>query len=152
MSRNNIKVLDPGHVYQLPDIDHDHLLPRPEAHNQYLVFIKRSGGAIQYEDEHHGTNVQSVVRVLIDRTKYLDSIIPAVENADVLYHLRMVLLSYEGRAWRRKLDKVNRGADEHHSFRERDKDLPFDELGLKSDPDRDGIENCALGDDGHILI
>jgi len=141
--KNQPYVIDPGHVYSLPNVEH--------AGRQCLAFIKRSGGTVKYEHEHPGTNVQSVLRALIDRTKYLDSLVPCVENGDVLYHLRMALLCYEGRAWRRKHDKVNRGTDEHTSFSERDKDLPFDELGSKYDPMRDGIENMPVGDDGHII-
>lgn len=142
--KNHPYVIDPGHVYSLPNVEHPGV--------QCLHFIKRSGGAVKYDTEHPGTNVQSVLRVLIDRTKYLNSIIPAVENDDILYHLRMALVGYEGRAYRRKLDKVNREADEHRSFRERDKDLPFDDWGFKDAVSNTGIENLPVGPDGHILI
>ena len=107
---------------------------------------------MEHDSEHAGTNSQSVIRILIDRTKYLDSLVPCVENADTLHHLRMALVCYEGRAYRRKLDKVNRGTTEHESFRERDRDLPFDDLGFKNSDDRSGIENLPVGDDGHIII
>ena len=143
-------VIEDGHEYSFPNVG-------TGLQAQALRFIKRSGGSVQYgttehPEDHPGTNVQSMIRVLIDRTKYLDALVPCVENGDVLHHLRMVLLSYEGRAWRRKNDKVNRGSDEHHSFRERDKDLPFDEMGFKGDPSYKGIEELPCGKDGHIIV
>jgi hypothetical protein len=139
-----MEVLEEGHIYDLPHVG-------DPGYKQRLTFIRRSGGAIKYRYEHPGTNTQEVLRALIDRTKYLDSIIPAVENADTLYHLRMALLGYEGRAYRRKMDKLNREAGEHHSFKERDRDLPFNDLGFIGE-EPIGIENLPVGDDGHILV
>lgn len=146
-----MRVLDPGHYYNLPNFTVDGKSDFTVG-RQLLYFLKRSGGAVEHDSEHAGTNVQSVIHILIHRTKYLDSLVPCIENADALYHLRMVLVAYEGRAYRRKLDKVNRDTNPHHSFRERDRDLPFDDLGFKNSDDRSGIENLPVGDDGHIII
>jgi len=145
--RGHPHAIEPGHLYMVPHVGHD-----DSSGFQFLKFLKRSGGSVQHENEHEGTNVQSVLRVLIDRTKYLDGLVPCVENKDVILHLRMALLAYEGRAYRRKLDKVNRGSVEHESFRERNKDLPFDEGGYKDDPEMPGIEELPVGPDGHIII
>lgn len=138
-----MRVIEAGHVYWLQDLEKDT--------GRKLTFIKRSSKAITHDREFDGTNSQEVIRVIIDRTKYLNDIINAVENDDTVYHLRMALLGYEARAYRRKLDKVNKGSEEHTSFRERGKDLPFTELGYKDGPDI-GIENLPVGSDGHILV
>lgn len=145
-----MKVLEPGHVYELANLDSDGV--------QVLTFLRRSSPAIQHEFDHPGTNTQELIRVIIDltkividRTQFLDEVIPAIENQDLIWHARMLLLGYEGRAYRRKQDKVNRGKDEHTSFRERDKDLPFTELGFRGE-DPVGIENLPVGPDGHILV
>lgn len=133
-----MKVIEPGHIYEV-------------SHNgakgsQVVTFINTNSG-----QEHPGAISQEFVRVLIDRLKFKDGQVQCIENADLLYHLRMVLVGYEGRAYRRKLDKLNGTNGQHESFRERDKDLPFDDLGWLDGP-RDGIENIPCGPDGHLLI
>ena len=65
---SSMNVVDPGHVYDQWQLGSDE--------HQRITFVKRSGGAIQYDDEHPGVQVQEVLRVLIDRSKYLDDIIP----------------------------------------------------------------------------
>jgi len=143
----NIQVIEPGHIYGLPHIG--------GQGQQFLVFLKRTPDG---DGDHPGTNTQSVIRAIIDRTEYMDTEVPAIENRDyayhaeqMLYHSRMMILCYEGRAYRRKMDKLNRTQGEHHSFRERDKDLPFDHMGYIGG-EQVGIENLPLGPDGHILI
>lgn len=138
-----MKIIKPGHVYDLQHLE--------SSGAERLTFICRSSKAIQHPEEHAGTNTQEVLRALIDRTKYLDGIIDAIENDDTVYHLRMALLGYEGRAYRRKQEKLNREADPHSFFAERDKDLPFNELGYVDGPNV-GIENLPVGADGHILV
>lgn len=138
-----MEVIEPGHVYRLSHLE----APTSEL----LTFIRRSSKAIQHPSEHPGTNVQEVLRSLIDRTIYLNSIIDAVENYDAIYYLRMTLLCYEGRAFRRKQEKLNREANPHSFFKERDIDLPFNEMGYVGGPSI-GIENLPTGTDGHILI
>lgn len=129
-----MRVVEPGHEYEL-----DHL--ESEGH-ETLTFIRRSSGAIDYGDgEHPGTNVQEVLRALIDRTEYLNNVLPSVETLDAAWFLRMALFCYEARAYRRKLQKLNKGAEENE-FVERYKDIPFNEQG---------IEMWATGPDGHIL-
>lgn len=137
-----MKIIEPGHIYELQHLE--------SPGSERLTFIRRSSKAIRHETEHEGTNTQEVLRALIDRTKYLDSIIPAIENQDTIHHLRMALLGYEGRALRRKRDELNREAGEHHSMKERDRDLPFHELGYVGGP-QVGIESLPVGEDGHII-
>ena len=140
-----MKVVEDGHVYHLKHVNGDG--------HEVVSFIKRSGGAVTHDVEHPGTNVQEAIRMLIDRIEYLHAIIPAVENLDCIHHLRMSLLCFEGRAWRRKQAKINREQPEHDNHVPRDKDLPFDEMGYVDDlsGNRIGIEHLPVGSDGHIL-
>ncbi len=133
-----MKVIEPGHIYELPSIDAPGM--------QYLVFINTQTG-----QEHSGTISQEVIRVLIDRLKHKDAQVPCIENKDLIYHARMMLLTYEARAYRRKIDKLNGSDEEHSSFRERDKDVPFDDLGWFGGP-RTGIEMEPVGKDGHLEV
>ena len=100
-----MKVIDSGHEYELSELGSDN--------TQILKFIKRSGGTVQYSGEHAGLQTQEVLRALIDRTKYLDSIIPCRETKEAIKHLQMALYWYEVRAQRRKKEKVDRTTDTH---------------------------------------
>lgn len=134
-------VLETGHVY---------LLKRLESVGyESLQFIKRSSAAIQYQYEHRGTNTQEVLRALIERTLYLDSVIPCTETQDAVWHLRQALYLYEVRAYRRKLAKMNKGADAHddgeapNAHRDGYDSIPFNEQD---------IEQLPVGNDGHIIL
>lgn len=136
-----MKVIDPGHVYDLTQLG---------GGVQRISFVKRSGGAVTYQAEWPGVQSQEVIRMLIDRTKYLRDILSCVETEDAIYHLRMALFMYEVRAWRRKQEKVNRNESSHDDS-ERPKawredpyeDVPFNEFEIELRP---------IGADGHILI
>lgn len=137
-----IQVVDPGHHYILPQLGTDYTVD--------LIFVKRSGGAVQYDHQHPGLQTQSVIRALIDRSKYLNSIIPCKETEDAIWALREALYAYEARAYRRKMQKLNRKAPNHDddydlkAWRERrSDDIPF---GI------DKIEELPIGDDGHIFF
>lgn len=136
-----MKVIDPGHVYLLEGLGEG---------DQELRFIKRSGGAIQYKEEWAGIQTQEVLRALIDRTGYLDNIIPCVESEDTLYYLRMALFMYEARAYRRKQEGVNREAPQHDdSVRARGwRNNPFGDVPFNEQ----GIEKRPIGTDGHIIL
>lgn len=89
-----MKVIDPGHEYLLESYD-------GEQENR-LVFMKREGEGYPFNVGHYaGTNCQEVIRVLIDRVKYLQQQIPCDENVSVIAALRQVLLSFETRAAQR---------------------------------------------------
>lgn len=137
-----MKVIDPGHVYDMWQLGSDE--------EQRLTFIKRSGGAIQYPKEWPGVQVQEVLRVLIDRSQYLDDIIPCVETEDAIWHLQMALFSFEARAYRRKIEGLNRQQPEHDdsvrpkSWRKEPlSDVPFNEIEIEKRP---------IGVDGHIVL
>lgn len=136
-----MKVVDSGHVYKLDQLG---------GGTQTIVFAKRSGGAIKYDKEWPGLQTQEVLRVLIDRTKYLYNVLPCAETANALYHLRCALYEYEVRAFRRKQEKVNRLQHAHDDserprpWRERQyNDIPFTE---------EYIELLPVRPDGHIIF
>lgn len=136
-----MKIIDPGHVYLLKGLG---------GGDQELRFIKRSGGAIQYKEEWLGLQTQEILRVLIDRTEYLNSIIPCVESEDSLWHLRMALFLYEVRAYRRKHEGLNRKVPEHDDA-ERPRpwrDGPFQDIPFNEQD----IEKYPVGTDGHIIL
>lgn len=137
-----MKIVEPGHVYQLPHLE--------SKGSERLTFIKRSSGAVDYSDaEHPGTNTQEVLRALIDRTKFLNDVLPCLETQDAVYHLRMVLYLYEVRAYRRKQAKLNKKAGQHiddiepNAWRDGYDDVPFTEYE---------IEKLPTGPDGHVIF
>lgn len=141
-----MKVLEAGHVYVVEQVE-----PKAELQPQIIRFIRRSSKLITHPYEQEGTITQEILRVAIDRTKYLDAIQTCIENQDTLYHLRSALLNYEARAYRRKQQKVNNGLGVHEEGDERKRDVPFDVVN-----DIDGrtvyIEELPIGEDGHIVM
>lgn len=86
-----MKTLDPGHFYALDLID-----GRGET---FLRFVKREGkGYPGNVGSYAGTNMQEVLRALIDRTKYLDNQIPHPSNKIIVYLLRSCIHKLERRA------------------------------------------------------
>lgn len=76
-----MKVLDQGHKYQLDTLDGK----EPEI----LTFVKREGDKYPGNvGSYSGTTTQEVLRVLIDRTKYVDKQIPARENGLIIVCLQ----------------------------------------------------------------
>ncbi len=134
-----MKVVNDGHVYRLENLG--------GVDEQVLIFIKRSGGAITYEEEWPGLQVQEVLRVLIDRTKYLYNILPCLETQVALKNLRMSLYWYEVRAYRRKKEKLNKTEGLHNDldtiYNQYASDFPITEVD---------IENRDIGEDGHIIL
>lgn len=130
-----MNIIDPGHIYDLWLIGTD----QP----QRLTFVKRSGGAIQYDHEYPGVQVQEVLRALIDRSEYLDAILPCFETQDAVWFLRRALHAYEARAYRRKQEAVNREQPAHDDTVREHRDVPFGEYQIEDHP---------IGDDGHIRI
>jgi hypothetical protein len=89
-------VQDPGHTYTVKNYDGDG--------EQTIRFMKRDasshpGGYYPgNEGSYSGTNLQEVLRVLIDRVLYLDNQIPADQNRIILNNLRDSLILLEERA------------------------------------------------------
>lgn len=89
-----MKIIDPGHVYLLRMLDS----PKQDS-NVLLTFVKREGEGYPGNVGHHkGTNLQEVLRALIDRIKYLDNQIHDIRNDQVLHYLRSSILQLEMRA------------------------------------------------------
>lgn len=137
-----MKVIDPGHIYDLWQLGSDE--------PQKIVFPKRSGEAITYTEEWPGVQNQEVTRALIDRCKYLNSIIPCAETEDAIYFYRMALFMFEVRAYRRKQQKLNRKQPAHDdsispkSWRDHPfSDIPFNEHEIELRP---------IGSDGHLEL
>jgi hypothetical protein len=141
-----MKVVEPGHVYTMDTID-----SRGSLEPQTVRFLRRSSSLIQHPYEAEGTNTQELLRVAIDRTKYLDRIQPCSENEDILFCLRHALFLYEARAYRRKINKVNKGQGAHLEGSETFKDVPFDVRNHDMETSQ-WIEELPTGPDGHILV
>lgn len=136
-----MRCTDPGHTYYVPNLEAEG--------EQKIVFIKRSSKMVKHAEEYPGSNTQELIRVLIDRTKYLYDVGPCEETGNAIEWLRMALYEYEARAWRRKIQKLNREANPEaitgdlDVFRSSYSDVPFTSVA---------IEHLPTGPDGHIII
>ncbi len=89
-----MKILDTGHRYLLDSIDGGDPIE--------LRFVKREGEGYPFNSgSHPGTNVQEVLRALIERTEYLDRQVPCAETESAAACLKTALLLFELRAARR---------------------------------------------------
>lgn len=89
-----MKVLDPGHEYELASLD--------DGEPQRLIFVKREGAGYPGNVGHHpGTIMQEVLRALIERLEYVGRQIPCPETELSISHLKTVLFLLESRAARR---------------------------------------------------
>lgn len=87
-----MKVIDPGHTYEVEVYD-------GIGGSELITFMKRQGpGFPGNTSAYPGTNCQEVLRVLIDRLKYLDGQIPCDDNKRAITDLRRCLLEFERRA------------------------------------------------------
>jgi hypothetical protein len=93
-----MRIIEAGHHYELESYD----IGNEEWVNDDITFMKRIGSHYPGNtgEAHPGTNCQEVLRVLIDRVKYLDDQIACSENKDILDYLRHALLRFEQRAAR----------------------------------------------------
>lgn len=88
-----MKIIDPGHEYEVSSIDGDY--------PQRIRFVKRFRGV----ENHAGTTNQELLRVLIDRVERLNGERPWIGNKGILKYLRQALVLHEARALCRKVDK-----------------------------------------------
>ncbi len=91
----------PGHSYELDVYDNEISCG---GFRQYLFFMKRIGKRYPGNtgDPHSGTNCQEVLRVLIDRLKYLNNQIPCAETESCINMARQMIFMLEVRAKRVK--------------------------------------------------
>lgn len=96
-----MKVIDPGHVYDLQWLDGEPFLVNiveADPPNR-LTFVKREGeGYPGNVGNHPGTTMQEVLRVCIDRLTYLDNQKAHDYNERVVDHLRAAIFWLEMRA------------------------------------------------------
>lgn len=98
-----MKVIDPGHVYELKWLDGEPDVQSrsctEECSQNRLTFVKREGAGYPGNVGHHpGTTIQEVLRALIDRVNYLDNQIPHSANQSVITKLREAIGHLEFRA------------------------------------------------------
>lgn len=91
-----MKVIDPGHDYDLRTLDMGDRTVR-------LVFVKREGVDYPGNVGHHGgTTMQEVIRALIDRGRYVNAQKPNAETEAAIEHLSIANFLLESRAARLK--------------------------------------------------
>lgn len=88
-----MKILYPGHRYELPHLDGEG--------KTILQFVQRP----PFHKPRQGILNQDLFRALIDRVELLDSEVPWELNDEILFHLRMALGLHEARAMLRKIEK-----------------------------------------------
>jgi hypothetical protein len=90
-----MRSLDRGHKFELASYD--------GGEPQVLTFLKRDNPPSKYpgnKGHYPGTNIQEVLRAIIDRVKYLDNQVPCAENKIIINLFRMGLYWLEARAAR----------------------------------------------------
>ena len=95
-----MKVIEPGHVYRLQNVDGDGW--------QEIRFVRRRGDEatiLPADERTEGILTQELLRVAIDRTLYLNDEAPCPENVTIVSALREALAAYESRAARRTIEK-----------------------------------------------
>jgi len=86
-----VKVLDPGHRYELPHLDGDGTTT--------LTFVKREGEGYPGNVGHHeGVIMQEVLRALIDRAEYVDRQIPSAATSLAIECMQRACALLETRA------------------------------------------------------
>lgn len=86
-----MRVVDSGHEYELNNLDGND--------TTRLIFVKRQGDKYPGNiGSHSGTNMQEVMRALIDRTKYLNKQIYDPRNVAVIEYIRRCIWLLEDRA------------------------------------------------------
>ena len=87
-----MKVLDPGHMYELAVFDN----VVPASHS--LTFVKREGEGYPGNVGHYlGTQMQEVLRALVERAEYVNGQIPCDETTQVINHFKSAIYLLEKR-------------------------------------------------------
>jgi len=96
-----MKILDPGHAYIVQSYSP---IGGIVEYGEPIYFFKKIGEGFPGNtgEPHIGTNCQELLRVLIDRVKYLDNQIPCEENKKIISSLRNALYNFEYRAAKRR--------------------------------------------------
>jgi hypothetical protein len=92
-----MKVLDPGHLYELNILDGP-----PELEFRTLKFVKREGPKYPGNvGSYPGTTSQEVLRALIDRALYVNQQEPHVVNHRAITDMKTIVWLFEQRAAQR---------------------------------------------------
>lgn len=98
-------IVEPGHTYGLHNIG-----PGLYKDIGHIVQFKRTrderGRLLDPAEQREGPLAQELLRVLIDRTLYLNAEDPCNEDVAIVGHLRDALRLYEARAARRTIEKM----------------------------------------------
>lgn len=93
-----MEIIDPGHIYKAQNLDTDKFEPGYGADN-IIAFVKREGNNYPGNtDSHSGTIIQELMRISIDRLKYVDNQHQDNRNYYSIEHLREVICLLEERA------------------------------------------------------
>lgn len=91
-----MEVVDPGHKYLLNCLDN------PTKLRSLLTFVKREGPKFPGNEGHYaGTNMQEVLRALIDRCQYLNKQEHCPETEAAIDLMKSAIVLFELRAARR---------------------------------------------------
>lgn len=96
-----MRAIEAGHVYLVQNVD--------GSGTQRIEFVRRRDSEARLlpaDDRSEGILGQELLRVLIDRTLYLNAEAPCAENVAILGALRTALQQYEIRAARRTVEKL----------------------------------------------
>ena len=100
-----MKVLIPGHRYELENFEHEALVNKK---GQELQFIQKELDRLgNFVTVSNGTTNEEVLKVLIDRMQSLNAKMASRENAIVITHLETALLWLE----KRTRDRQARGVE-----------------------------------------
>lgn len=98
-----MKIIDPGHKYELDHLD--------GINKSILTFVKREGNKFPGNIGHYeGTNLQEVLRILINRIEYLNNQVPDKRNLVIIHKLLKSIWLLEDRA----AERHNRDFDYHY--------------------------------------
>jgi len=94
-----MRKIDKGHKYELKNLHEPH---------QILTFIKKTpvAGSDKLEVVYDGTTNEEVLKALIDRMEYLNSVLSSREDQHVITLLKKALMWLEKRNHDRKTRKV----------------------------------------------
>jgi hypothetical protein len=94
-----VKIIEPGHVYSVANVD--------GPGEQTIRFVRRRDEhAKLLEESEEGILSQELLRVLIDRVRYLNDEDPCAEDVEIIVRLRESLRLFETRASRRTIEKM----------------------------------------------
>lgn len=95
-----MRVIDPGHRYSLTSLD----IPKEgAAQEQVIQFVKREGPAYPGNvGTSPGILIQDLLRVCLDRLKYLNKQVPCWQNTTIQMFLRLSLGLLENRTRERR--------------------------------------------------